>query len=123
MAPSNTTSSESTHSNLDDAADALVARLGDEASGLGNQAKHLAADAAERARDGAEAQVSTGKERAAQSLGSVADALRHTGQHLRLQDEERLPEYIDRAAEKLESVSGYLRSRELRDVVEDIESF
>jgi len=108
---------------LDQAATAFEARLGDEASNLGKEAKSLAKDVASQARDTAQGRLSSGKERAAQSVGTVADALRHTGQHLRLQDEESLPEYIDRAAEKLESVSGYLRNKELRDVMGDVESF
>jgi hypothetical protein len=116
-------SSEGASASLDKAAAALQTRLGDEASGLGNEAKQLAQDVAGRARDTAQERLSNGKERAVQSLSSVADALRHTGQHLRLQDEESLPTYIDRAAEKLESVSGYLRDKELGDVVGDIESF
>ena len=114
---------EGTPTQLDQAATALQTRLGDEATNLGSEAKQLAEDAAGRARDVAQDRFSSGKDRAARSLGTVADALRHTGQHLRLQDEESLPGYIDRAAETLESVSGYLRDKELRDVVFDVESF
>ena len=114
---------EGTSAQMDQAAAALQTRLGDEASDLGSEAKQLAQDVAGRARDTAEDRLSSGKERAARSLGSVADALRHTGEHLRLQDEESLPSYIDQAAEKLELASGYLRDKDLSDVVGDIERF
>ena len=107
----------------DQAAGALQTRLADEASNLGSEAKGLAQDVAGRVGETAKGRISGGKDRAARSLGSVADALRHTGQHLRLQDEESLPGYIDTAAEKLESMSGYLQDKELSDVVEDIEDF
>jgi len=121
--PQSTRQNDTRSGSEDEAATALGARLTDEASNLGNEAKELAQDVAGRVGETAKGRISGGKDKAAQSLGSVADALRHTGQHLRLQDEESLPGYIDSAAEKLESVSGYLRDKELSDVVEDIENF
>ena len=113
----------SSPSQLDEAARALESRLGDEATSLGSEAKELAQDIAGRARNNAQAGLAGGKERAVRGLGSVAHALRHTGEQLRQQDEESLPRYIETAAEKLDSLSGYLRGRELQDVAADVENF
>jgi len=118
-----TSQNETRNRSDDEAAGALQARLANEASNLGNEAKGLAQDVAGRVGETAKGRIASGKDRAARSVGSVADALRQTGQQLRRQDEENLPGYIDTAADKLESVSGYLRDKELSEVVEDIEDF
>ena len=90
---------------------------------LGEEAKHVVQDVASQARETAQVRLSSGKDRAAQGLDTVADALRHTGQHLRLQDQPVLPEYIDRVAEGVQAASGYLRERELSSLISDVENF
>ena len=71
---------------------------------LGQQAEHRKHDASAR-------------------LGHVAEALRETGRHLSEDDDAGLSGYADRAAEQVERVSEYFRSRTIGDLVGDVERF
>jgi hypothetical protein len=107
----------------DHAAVALKSTVAAGASELKDEAKHVVGDLASLARKSAESQVSGGKERAAESLGGVAKALRHTGEQLRSQDQGGLTDYVVRAADKVEAASDYLQGRSLRDVISDVGDF
>jgi len=63
------------------------------------------------------------KTQAVSSIGNVADAIRQTGQQLRSNDQEAIAQYIDRAAEQIDQFTGYLRGRDMRQLVGDVESF
>jgi len=120
---SNETPGVEPNKGLDEAARALKEKVGTEASELGAGTKQLAEDFAEEARGRAQTKLSGGKERAALGLGTLAEALRSSGEQLRSDEQETLPEYLDGAAEKLERASDYLRYTDLSDVVHDVESF
>jgi hypothetical protein len=96
---------------------------GSAVSGIVDQAKHAASDIAETAKEKVESQVSAQKDRAVGSIGGVAEALRETGKSLRGHDTALPVEYVDRAAEQIERVGGYLRSRTLGELVTDVERF
>ncbi len=63
------------------------------------------------------------KDQAADTLYTVAHALRQTGQQLREQDQTSIAGYADQAATRVESVSGYLHGRDVRQLVDDTEGF
>ncbi len=113
----------STTSHPDDAVRALKTGVTDGAHDVAREMKHAAVDVAQEARKTAEAQLSNGKDRAAVGLGSVAEALRHTGEHLRADDQLGLTDYIVQAADKVEAASGYLQDRTLGQIVGDVEQF
>jgi len=84
--------------------------------------KHIAGDVADQARKSAGMQLSGEKDRAADGLGSVADALRQTGEHLGTQEKTGLHEYVVRAADQVEAASGCLKSRTPVQILGDVES-
>jgi hypothetical protein len=63
------------------------------------------------------------KTQATSGLGNVSDAIRQTGHQLRSNDQEMIAGYIDRAAEQLDQFTGYLRNRDMRQIVGDVEAF
>jgi hypothetical protein len=64
------------------------------------------------------------KSRAADGLGSVAQALRQSGDTLRSKDPDTpLTQYISSAADQVERLSGYLRSNSVNDMVGGLEQF
>src|SRR5690349_4248798 len=72
----------------DEPARAFTSRLSEEASGLGSEAKQLAEKFAEEARSVAQTKASSSQERAARGLGSVAEALRNSGDQLRSDEQQ-----------------------------------
>lgn len=96
---------------------------GEESEGLKESARHLAHDAQEQASNAVQAGVNRGKERLAESLGSVAEALRVSSGHLREQQQDVPRQYIDRAARQVEQLSSYLRRSDLSDMAHSVEDF
>jgi hypothetical protein len=88
-----------------------------------DQAKDKAGEVVGQVREQAKSQVAGQKDRAAESLGSVAQALHQTGQQLRDQDNSTVAQYIDTAANQVDRVSGFLRERDLQDIVTEVERF
>ncbi|HXW03584.1 MAG TPA: hypothetical protein VD833_00005 [Vicinamibacterales bacterium] len=63
------------------------------------------------------------KERATRGLGDVARAVRQTTDQLRAEGQETVAGYIERAADGIDRFSHTLESRDVQDVVDDIQSF
>lgn len=95
---------------------ATAGQVGDKAGQLVDQAK-------EQAMPMLGNQLGSQKDRAVGGLGTTADALRQTSQHLREQDQGSVAQYIDQAADRVEHFAGYLRQRQLGDLVQDAERF
>jgi hypothetical protein len=93
------------------------------AGNVTEQAKEQAGQLADQARTQVTSRISGQKERAAEGLGSMAQALRQTGQQLRDQDQSGVTQYVDQAAEQVERLSNYLRQNEVGDLVNDVERF
>ena len=108
---------------LDHAAVALKSNVVAGARELKDEMKHLAGDVADEARKTAESSLSVSKQRAVDGLGSVANAIRKTGEHLREEDQGAFTEYFDRAAHQVDSASDYLRRRSFGQVIGDVEQF
>lgn len=88
-----------------------------------NQAKEQAGQLKEQVLGQATSQLEGRKDQAAGSLGSVAHAIRQTSQHLRDQDQSAFAGYAERAAEQIETFTGYLSRRDVRQLVGDVERF
>jgi hypothetical protein len=89
-----------------------------------NQAKQNLADAAGRATDKVASGLDSGKQRAADELCRVADALRQTGDQLRGDDGgSAVDGYIASAANQVDRFSNYVRSTSVRDMVTNVERF
>ncbi len=59
-------------------------------------------------------------DRVADTVGTVARALQHTGQRLHDQDHAAIGQYADRAAAQVERLSGYLREPDVRQKVQSV---
>jgi hypothetical protein len=112
-----------TASSRDESLTTFKAGVGDRAHEVVDQVKHAADDVAGQARHTAELQLSSGKDRVAQGLGSVAAALRKTGTQLREDDPMGITDYVVRTADQVEAASDYFQRRTLGEVVGDVEQF
>lgn len=99
------------------------AQLKDTAAQVKDQAQQKAGEVAAKAQEQVAARVSSQKDSAAQSLGSMAQALRQTRQQMEGQDQIGVTGYIDQAADQIERLSGYLQSNDLGRLVGDVERF
>jgi hypothetical protein len=97
--------------------------IADQTREKARQAQAKAGDIASQAREQVGTQLSGQKDRVAEGLGGMAQALRQTGQQMRDQDQLGLTGYVDRAASQVESFSSYLRENDMGRVVDDVERF
>ncbi len=112
----------SSGSSARDASKALVEGLTSGARDLSAEAKQVAGDLVGEARKVADSRLDAGKDFAAERLGSVAQALRHTSAQLR-SEESGITEYVEKAASSVDSVSRYLQTRTLGQLIGDVESY
>ena len=63
------------------------------------------------------------KHRAADGLGSVAQALRQTGDSLQHGEQGSLGQYADRAADTVEQISEQLRNKSVDQLLSEAEQF
>src|SRR6476620_1932326 len=85
--------------------------------------QQLASQARHTANEQVESRFSSGKTRATQTLGSVAQTLHSSSQQLRDQQQEGIGKYADQAANKIEEISRYLENASLNDVATRVEDF
>lgn len=90
------------------------------ASGVVDQAKQTISDVAGRAGEEVSTRLESGKGRAAEGIGSLAQALRQTSQQLRDQNQTGVTQYLDMAADQVEQFSGYLQSRDVGQIVDQV---
>ena len=86
-----------------------------------DQTKEKAAHVAEQAREQATSRLDSQREQMVGSLEGVAHASRQTGQQLREQDQMPAGRYADQAAERVERLAGYLRQRDIDQLVDEAE--
>ncbi|MEW6117104.1 MAG: YHS domain-containing protein [Nitrospirota bacterium] len=76
-----------------------------------------------KTKDQARSMVSEKKAKTADVLTSVVQALRQTAQQLQGQQQASVARYADKAAEKVESLSNYLKNKDVDNLLDDAESF
>jgi hypothetical protein len=86
------------------------------------QAQEKLGDLADQASHQATTRLDAQRERAAEGLGSVAQALRQTGQQLREKEQAPFGQYAETAADQVERLSGYLRTHDVSQIVDEAES-
>ena len=94
-------------------------QAGEVASQVKDQAVHLQDQVAEQATS----KLDERKDQATSGLGDVSQAVRKTGEELRSRDQAMVAGYVDQAAEQLDRATQYLRNRDVRELVSDVESF
>ncbi len=77
----------------------------------------------DRVRERATAQLSTQKDRATDGLGSVAQAVRQSAQPLRDHKQDAIAQYVEKAADKIDSFSTQLKNRDVNELVNDVQRF
>jgi len=108
-----------THASVGDGGE----RVADKVGGIVTEVKTVAGDMAGSVKDKAVSSVNEGKGTAAQTLGSVAGALRAAAQDLRQGEGSGLGTYADSAAAQIDKVAGYLREKDLTGLTRDTETF
>lgn len=88
-----------------------------------DQVRAQSADVMQKAQETATNTVSQQKGRAAESVGTLADALRQTGQHLEQNDQGGFSRVVNQAADRLEEFSNDLQSKSVDEIVNDVENF
>lgn len=94
-----------------------------QAGEVAGQVKEQAAQLKDRVAETATGKLEDQKTQAASGLGNVTEVIRQTGQQLRSNDQEMVAKYVDRAADQLDNFTGYLRNRDMRQLVGDVEAF
>lgn len=90
---------------------------------VADQAQQTAGQVVDQAKQQATSKLGDQKEQAVGSVGSLAQALRQSGQQLRDKDEAPLAGAAENAAERLEGVAAYLRQNTIEDIIADAEDF
>jgi hypothetical protein len=88
-----------------------------------DQAKEKTGQVVGQVQETAKSQISSQKDRAAEGLNSMAQALRQTGQQLRDQDNAPVAQFTEKAAEQVEKISSFLGERDVTDIVTEVERF
>lgn len=86
------------------------------------KAQETAATLVEQAQQVAQANVATQKDRAAETIGAVAQALRQSGEGMRDQ-QPQIAALADQAAQRVEGISTFVRDREVGDMIGEAERF
>jgi hypothetical protein len=77
----------------------------------------------DRVRESATAQLSTQKDRATESLGTIARAVRDTSQPLRTHQQDTIAQYVEQAADQIDRFSARLRDRDVTELIDDAQQF
>lgn len=77
----------------------------------------------DRVRERATAQLSTHKDRATDGLGSVAQAVRQSTQHLRDHKQDAIAQYVEKAADQIDRFSTQLKNRDVNELVNEVQRF
>jgi len=73
----------------------------------------------DKVRNGAATQIDAQKDRATDSLNTVAQAVRQTTQQLRDQQHDTIAQYVEQAAGQLERFAGSLKNKSVNDLFTD----
>ena len=73
----------------------------------------------DRVKESATSQLGAQKDRATDGIGSVAQAVRQSGQHLRDQQHDTIAQYIEQAADQLERFAVRMKDRNVGDLARE----
>jgi len=85
--------------------------------------KQAGVETARRVKEKGEAFLGEHKHTAADSIHHCGDALRGAAQQLRERQDQTLASFAEKAADQLERMSGYLDSKQIEDIRNDVEGF
>src|SRR3712207_1372311 len=105
------------------AAGDLAREAQDSVAQVVDRAQNTAGEVTEQAKQQATSQLESQKGRAVDSLVTVAQALRQTGQQLHDDQQNGVASYVEQAAERLERMTNYLRARDVPELVAETQEF
>src|SRR5215213_8025854 len=73
----------------------------------------------DRVRESATSQLGAQKDRATDGIGSVAQAVRQSTQHLRDNQHDTIAQYVEQAANQLEQFSTRLKQKDVSELLRD----
>jgi hypothetical protein len=76
-----------------------------------------------RVRERASEQLNSQKNRATEGIGSAAQAVRQSTQHLRDQKHETIAQYIESAADQLDRFANRIKDKNVNELVDDAQRF
>jgi len=88
-----------------------------------DQAKQTVGTVTNQARDQVKTQLEGQKDRATETLGTVAEAIRASSEHLRSHEAAPISEYAERIAATVDGFAGSLRNKTVDDMFRDVEGF
>src|SRR4051794_23175085 len=91
------------------------------ATSVVDQAHKAAGQVTQQAKQQATSQFESQKGRAIDSLITLAQALRQTGQHLHEQEQGTFAGYVEQTAQRVEALTNHLRARDVPQLVTDTE--
>jgi ElaB/YqjD/DUF883 family membrane-anchored ribosome-binding protein len=109
-------------SGVSDTAGLVAEQVQSQAQQVAQQAQQTAGQVATQAKQQTTSALNSQKDKAADSLESVAQALRQTSQQLQ-QQQGGISQLVNKAADRVEQVSQYLRNRDVNDLVYDAEGY
>src|SRR3954454_21160979 len=95
----------------------------DKAGEVADQAQQKVGEVVDQAKQTVTSQVSSRKDQAAESLHTVADALRQTGDDLRGREQAAVAQYASMAADRVQDLSQFIRERDVNQIVGDVERY
>ena len=101
----------------------VVDQAKDKAGQVAEQVQEKAGQVADQAKRQATSRLESGKERAVEGLATVAHAVRQVGQQLREQEQPTVAQYADKGAQQIERFSGYLRDKDVDQIVRETEAY
>lgn len=95
----------------------------DTAQNTMQEGRRMAGEMMDQARDQIKSSVVTQKDRAAETIGSVTEALRTMADTMNQQQHGMIGQCTSSAAELMDGVNGYLRERDVDEIVHDVEGY
>lgn len=90
---------------------------------LGRQARRQADELTSRGGQQVKTQLTNQKQQAAERMTPIQTALRETAQQLRKQDQASYAQYVDKASDQVERLSGYLRETDVEEMTNEVRGF
>jgi hypothetical protein len=114
---------QSTVDKAKDTAAGAVDKVKETASGAADKAKDAASNIAGTAQEAVQPRLEGQKEKAVGQLNGLADAVRQTSRQLHERDQHGLADVVDQSAKRVDRLAGYLRDRDLGQLVDDVERY
>lgn len=93
------------------------------ATEAGEQVQQQVSNLTEQVRQQATSQLTSQKERAVETLDTVALLLRQAGEHAQEQDKAMLAGYVDKAAGQVDHLTATLREQDLTQILDETKEF